>query len=407
MNNHKPTSTNSYDLIIIGAGAAGLMCAITSASKGQKVLILEHGKKVGPKILISGGGRCNFTNLETSWENYLSNNEHFAKSALSRYSPYDFMDLMAKHSLTWNEKKLGQLFCDEGAKQVVAMLITECESADIEIKCQTSIKSLLRNDEKKFIVETNNDIFSTQNLVIATGGKSIPAMGATGFAYDIAKQFGLAVTKTRPGLVPFTFSDDQLAFMASLSGVSLDCNVQCGRRSFRENILFTHRGLSGPAILQISSYWVEGESITLDLMPSLDASKMLKTAREEQAKSMLKTILTHHLPIRLAQALVEHYFTDEKMGSLSNKQLEFIAERLNNWTIKPTSTEGYRTAEVTVGGIDTSCLSSKTMQAKDHKGLYFIGECVDVTGWLGGYNFQWAWASGHAAGQAIKSSWTD
>ncbi len=401
----KQKPAHSYDLIIIGAGAAGLMCAITAAEADKKILIIEHGKKIGPKILISGGGRCNFTNMDADAENYLSSNVHFAKSALSRYTPYDFMDLMAKHNITWNEKKLGQLFCDEGAKRVVAMLIEECDAANIEIKCETSVQSIEREGGGGFDLKTTMGKLTTDNLVIATGGKSIPAMGATGFAYDIAKQFGLDVTETRPGLVPFTFSDDTLEMMASLSGVSLDCTVSCGTTRFRENILFTHRGLSGPAILQISSYWREGEAIALDLLPNDDALDLLKKARDDQPKASLKTILSHYLPQRLSHALMEKYFKDEKMAGLSNRQLEAIADILNRWQLKPTSTEGYRTAEVTLGGVNTDELSSKTMQTKSQEGLYFIGECVDVTGWLGGYNFQWAWASGHAAGQAIQILW--
>ena len=405
MNELSQKSPIDYDLIIIGAGAAGLMCALSAATFGRKILIIEHGKKIGPKILISGGGRCNFTNIEASPANYLSLNEHFAKSALSRYSPYDFMDLMAKHDITWHEKTLGQLFCDDGAKRVVAMLIEECEAASIEIKCETTVQSITCGGDGAFQLETSIGQLSAQKLVIATGGKSIPAMGATGFAYDIAKQFGLDVTDTRPGLVPLTFSDDMLAFTAGLSGVSLDCIVSCGPTSFRENILFTHRGLSGPAILQISSFWREGESITLNLLPEHDALEILKSARDSQAKSSLKTILAQHLPQRFCQALLDTYFQDEKMASFSNKQLEQIADQLNRWQLKPTSTEGYRTAEVTLGGVNVNGLSSKTMQAKAQDGLYFIGECVDVTGWLGGYNFQWAWASGFAAGQAIQLSW--
>jgi predicted Rossmann fold flavoprotein len=403
---HKQHSNLSYDLIIIGAGAAGLMCAISAATQDKKILVIEHGKKIGPKILISGGGRCNFTNLEASWENYLSRNEHFAKSALSRYTPYDFIDLMAKHTIGWHEKKLGQLFCDDGAKRVVTMLSDECDAASIEIKCETTVQSINANVLGGYQLQTSMGALSTRNLVIATGGKSIPAMGATGFAYDAAKQFGLEVTDTRPGLVPFTFGDDMLAFTASLSGVSLDCKVCCGNTCFRENILFTHRGLSGPAILQISSFWHEGESISIDILPDIDALEMLKSARKSQSRSSIKMVLAQHLPARLAQALVDKYFQDGKMAALSNNQLESIADHLNHWQIKPTSTEGYRTAEVTLGGVHTDGLSSKTMQAKAHQGLYFIGECVDVTGWLGGYNFQWAWASGHAAGQAIQLSWT-
>ena len=344
--------------------------------------------------------------MDAGAENYLSANEHFAKSALSRYTPYDFMDLMAKHNIGWNEKKLGQLFCDEGAKRIVAMLIEECDAAGIEIKCETAVQSIECGHAGGFDLKTTMGNLTTDNLVIATGGKSIPAMGATGFAYDVAKQFGLDVTQTRPGLVPFTFSDDTLEMMAGLSGVSLDCNVSCGAISFRENILFTHRGLSGPAILQISSHWREGDTITLNLLPNDDAFEMLKSARETQPKASLKTILSHYLPQRLSHALMDKYFKDEKMAGLSNKQLEAIASHLNRWQLKPTSTEGYRTAEVTLGGVNTNGLSSKTMQANGQEGLYFIGECVDVTGWLGGYNFQWAWASGHAAGQAIQASWS-
>lgn len=411
MNADKQKLTHSYDLIIIGAGAAGLMCAIAAAHTGKRILIIEHGKKIGPKILISGGGRCNFTNMDAGPENYLSSNEHFSKSALSRYTPYDFMDLMAKHNIGWHEKKLGQLFCDDGAKRVVAMLIEECDAAGIEIKCETSVQSIERGDAGSFDLKTTMGDLRAGSLVIASGGKSIPAMGATGFAYDVAKQFGLDVVETRPALVPFTFSDDMLEMMAGLSGVSLDCNVSCGSEScgpvsFRENILFTHRGLSGPAILQISSYWREGDTVILNLLPNDDALEILKKARETQPKASLKTILSHYLPQRLCSALMDKYFEDEKMAGLSNKQLEAIADHLNHWQLKPTSTEGYRTAEVTLGGISTKALSSKTMQANSQEGLYFVGECVDVTGWLGGYNFQWAWASGHAAGQAIQASWS-
>ncbi len=407
MNATTQKSRLKYDLIIIGAGAAGLMCAISAATPHKRILIIEHGKKIGPKILISGGGRCNFTNMEAEATCYLSHNAHFAKSALSRYTPYDFMDMMARHNIGWHEKKLGQLFCDDGAKSVVAMLIKECEQAEIEIRCETTVQSVRQNTDGSYQLDSSIGPLLTKNLVIATGGKSIPAMGATGFAYDIAKQFDIAVCDLRPALVPFTFSDGLLDFMKGLSGVSLDCNVTCGKTSFRENILFTHRGLSGPAILQISSYWQEGDTITLDLLPNLNALDMLKDARQNHGKMNLKNILSQHLPARLSHALVDEYFSNTAIGNYSNKQLQSLASQLNNWQLKPTSTEGYRTAEVTLGGINTDALSSRTMQSKQQDGLYFIGECVDVTGWLGGYNFQWAWASGHAAGQALQQLWNE
>lgn len=403
MSNSTNNTKTSYDAIIIGAGAAGLMCAIEAAQGGRRVLIIEHGKKIGPKILISGGGRCNFTNLYTSADNYFSTNKHFAKSALSRYTPYDFLDLLAKHDIGWNEKKLGQLFCDEGAKRIVAMLIDECDAAGVEIKCETTVESLHLGDNGTFSLKTSIGALTCHNLVIATGGKSIPAMGASSFAYDVADQFGLKVTDTRPALVPFTFSAELLELMKSLAGVSVDCTVKCRSISFRENILFTHRGLSGPAILQISSIWQEGEDISINLLPETNALDMLKLARDQRGKTSLKALLTQHLPARFVQALIDNYFNDSNMGSCSNEKLDHIARHLNNWQLKPTSTEGYRTAEVTLGGIDTDGLSSKTMEAKAQKSLYFIGECVDVTGWLGGYNFQWAWASGYAAGQAITA----
>ena len=362
------------------------MCAIVAGARGKRVALLDHNTHVGAKILISGGGRCNFTNSGTSPQNFLSENPHFCRSALSRYTPADFLALLAKHNISWHEKTLGQLFCDGSARQVVAMLLAECAALDVQLRLSAKVTDIRNSD--CFTVEMQGETFTSTALVLATGGLSIPKMGATGLSYDIARKFGLKVIPPRPALVPLKAAQHELEFCRSLSGVSLPAIVSCGTTSFKENILFTHRGLSGPAILQISSYWREGHSLGLDLAPGLDALKFLKERKHARPKAELKTILAELLPQRLAQAMAP---TD----------LPPLAASLKNWTITPDGSEGFAKAEVTAGGIDTNELSSKTMEAKSVPGLYCIGEAVDVTGWLGGYNFQWAWASGWCAGQAI------
>jgi hypothetical protein len=377
---------SSHDVVILGAGAAGLMCAIAAGARAKRVALLDHNNQVGSKILISGGGRCNFTNTGTSPQNFHSENPHFCRSALSRYTPTDFLALMAKHNIAWHEKTLGQLFCDGSARQVVAMLLAECAAAQVQVKLNAKVTDIRKSDG--FTVETQGETFTSPALVLATGGLSIPKMGATGFAYDVAKKFGLNIITPRPALVPLRAPSGELEFYTNLSGVSLPAIASCGTASFKENILFTHRGLSGPAILQISSYLRDGQALNLDLAPGIDAFKFLKERKHARPKAELKTILAELLPQRLAQAMAP---TD----------LPALAARLKNWTITPDGSEGFGKAEVTAGGIDTNELSSKTMEAKAVPDLYAIGEAVDVTGWLGGYNFQWAWASGWCAGQAI------
>lgn len=395
----------STEVVIIGAGAAGLMAAITSAQRGLATILIEHGNKIGSKILISGGGRCNFTNLEAEPHAYLSHNRHFAKSAMARYTQWDFLDLMTKNDLSWNEKKLGQLFCDQGAKAVVAMLTNEAKQAGVDIRLETSVSALHKTGDA-FQVTTDKQSITARAVMIATGGLSIPKMGATGFAYDIAKQFDLTVTDLRPALVPFTFQNQELSFMKALAGVSVDAEVKCGAGTFRENLLFTHRGLSGPSILQISSYWREGDEVTLNLLPTIDLLAALVEARKDTPKQSLSKLLKEMLPNRYVDALLSgeagvDAFQDQHIAQISKSECQRLSDHLQRWIIVPQGTEGYRTAEVTLGGINTDDLSSKTMEAKDVPGLYFIGECVDVTGWLGGYNFQWAWASGFAAGTAV------
>ena len=377
---------SSFDVIIIGAGAAGLMCAITAGARGKRVALLDHNSQAGAKILISGGGRCNFTNSGTTPQNFLSENPHFCRSALSRYTPADFLALMAKHTIAWHEKTLGQLFCDGSARQVVAMLLAECAAAGVVVKLATKVSDIRKADG--FAVETADETYTAAALVLASGGLSIPKMGATGFSYEVAKKFDLKVIAPRPALVPLKAKPEELEFYKNLSGVSLPATASCGTTSFQESILFTHRGLSGPAILQISSYWREGQSLSLDLAPGIDALRFLKERKHARPKAELKTILAELLPQRLTQAIAP---TDSTA----------LATLLKNWTMTPDGSEGFAKAEVTAGGIDTNDLSSKTMEAKAVPGLYAIGEAVDVTGWLGGYNFQWAWASGWCAGQAV------
>jgi len=379
------------EVIIIGAGAAGLMCAIGAGKRGRKVLVIEHAEKIGKKILISGGGRCNFTNLDTKPENFISENPHFCKSALARYTPQDFISLVEKHKIKYHEKKLGQLFCDNSAKEIIDMLEKECVDAGVEILLNCSVSEIKKNE--KFFVETDKGNFESESVVIATGGISIPQMGATDFGYKIAKQFGVKLTKIVPALVPFTINENAFS---EISGVSIDCEVSCNGMSFRENILFTHKGLSGPAILQISSYWNNGDTISINLLPESNAVELINENRA--SKMALDNVLAQYLPKRFTELWCDKYFKPKPVNKLSDDDILKIAEKLNNWEITPSGTEGFGKAEVTKGGVDTDELSSKTMEAKKVNGLYFIGECVDVTGWLGGYNFQWAWASGFAAG---------
>lgn len=391
-------SATAFDVIVIGAGAAGLMAAMTAGARGRRVLLLDHADEVGKKILISGGGRCNFTNLGCRAENFLSNNPHFSKSALARYTQHDFIALVDKHRVPWHEKTLGQLFCDGTARAVVAMLLAECAAADVDVRTAYRVTSISRSD--RFEVVTDKGSYTATSLVLATGGLSIPKMGATGFAHTTAKKFGLPLTETRPALVPLTVGTDDLALMQPLSGVALPCVAACGKASFREAMLLTHRGLSGPAILQISSYWRERQEIALNILPDLDAAAFLLEQKRISSKSEPKTVLSRILPARLAAAIAETQLPVRPIGDIADKQLSALGAKLNDWRLIPKGTEGYAKAEVTLGGVDTAALSSKTMEAKDVPGLYVIGEAVDVTGWLGGYNFQWAWSSGHAAGEA-------
>ena len=386
-----------HDVIILGAGAAGLMCAISAGQRGRRVLLLDHAPTVGAKILISGGGRCNFTNTGTVPERFLSDNPHFCRSALSRYSPADFIAMVCKHGIAFHEKTLGQMFCDGSARQIVAMLLAECAAVGVDVRVGHRITDVSRSDE--FRVDTDKGAFLVPNLVLATGGLSIPKMGATGFSHDVAARFGLRLTERRPGLVPLTFDGDLLAMMRSLSGVSLPCEATLGRRSFHEAMLFTHRGLSGPAILQISSYWRDGP-VSLNLLPGVDAAAFLLEGKHLRPKAGLSSVLAEVLPTRLAAVLSEP-MTDRRMADLPDRVLAAVAAGLSRWTVTPSGTEGYAKAEVTRGGVDTNDLSSATMAARSVPGLFVIGEAVDVTGWLGGYNFQWAWASGWCAGQAV------
>ena len=393
----------SIDVVVIGAGAAGLMCAISAGQRGRNVIVLDHANKVGKKILMSGGGRCNFTNYYTEPSNYLSHNPHFCKSALSRFTQWDFIALVEKHGIPFHEKKLGQLFCDNKAKDIVNMLLTECEDKGVEVRTQCSVESI-KKIENDFVISTNQGKWRCQSLVIATGGLSIPTMGATGFGYDIAKQFGLKVFPTWAALVPFTLNPKLLEEFEGLSGTSADALVSANGQSFRENMLFTHRGLSGPAILQISSYWQPGDTVSINLFPDTELFEQLKSWQKEKPKAQLATLLSETLTKKLADRLCELWFgdvKDKKIADLSHEQLSAISRKLQNWQIKPTGTEGYRTAEVTMGGVDTDEVSSKTLEAKSVTGLFFIGEVLDVTGHLGGFNFQWAWASGYAAGQYV------
>ncbi len=383
------------DVVIIGGGAAGLFCAIEAGKRGRKVLLLERNSQVGRKIIISGGGRCNFTNLHTSPENFISQNPHFCKSALSRYTPEHFIDLVKKHRIEFYEKKLGQLFCRESSRQIVEMLLKECERHHVEIRTACAVTGVERRDN--FHLVTSIGEVESESLVVATGGLSFPKIGATDFGYSIAKQFGLKIESTRPSLVPLVFETPLST--RKLAGISVDSIVATGGQSFRENILFTHRGLSGPAILQISNYWDSAEAVSIDVLPMQDALDLLEQNR--QSRQTVSNLLGRFLPDRFASAFSPIEFADTPMNQLTQKNLNSVAERLNTWSVKFSATEGYDKAEVTLGGVSTTELSSQTMEANRVPGLFFVGEVVDVTGWLGGYNFQWAWASGYVAGRVV------
>ncbi len=397
----------NYDAIVLGAGAAGLMCAAEAGKRGKRVAVLEKANAPGKKILISGGGRCNFTNIRTTAANYLSSNPHFAKSALSRYSPQDFIDLVNSYGIAWHEKALGQLFCDGSAKQIVQMLLDECAKAEdaggkVDVLCDAHVSDVVE-DDGEFAVMANGQAMRAGALVIATGGPSIPKMGATSFAYDLARQFGLKVVEPRPALVPLTLGGEELLFR-ELSGVAAPVKVRTGKKKaaqeFEEAALFTHRGLSGPAILQISSYWKHGEEIGITFLPEAHPDWLVEL-KQKNPRATLRSALREHLPARLADALAERLGIDRELGNVPDKALREASEKLADWRFCPNGTEGFAKAEVTIGGIATSELSSKTMESKNVPGLYAIGEAVDVTGWLGGYNFQWAWASGVAAGESL------
>ena len=389
-------------VVIIGAGAAGLMCALTAAGRGRQVLLLDHANKAGKKILMSGGGRCNFTNMYCEPSNFLSENPHFCKSALARYSQWDFIGLVSKHGVPYHEKKLGQLFCDHKASDILDMLLNECAEAGVELRLNTSVNEISKN-ANGYQLQTSAGTVRCESLVIATGGLSIPTLGATGFGYQVAKQFGHELLPTRAGLVPFTLTDPALkALCTALSGTSVeDCVVSCNGQRFKENILFTHRGLSGPAILQISSFWQPGDTISINLLPHIDLPEWLEQQQRERPNSELKTLLAELFTKKMANLLTDNWFASKPMKQYTHAELKAIAEQLGDWQLVPAGTEGYRTAEVTLGGVDTREVSSKTMESLKSPGLFFVGEVLDVTGHLGGFNFQWAWASGYAAAQYV------
>ncbi|WP_310621505.1 BaiN/RdsA family NAD(P)/FAD-dependent oxidoreductase [Flexibacterium corallicola] len=388
------------DVIIIGAGAAGLMCAIEAGKRGRTVLVIDHASKPAEKIRISGGGRCNFTNLNSSPKSFLGQNPRFCISALKRFTQQDFLALVDSFGISWHEKTLGQLFCDDKSKQIIEMLLSLCEQANVKIALETKVEHTLK-EEHGFRISTSKGPVRCQSLVIATGGPSIPKMGATGFGYELAKKFGIPVVSPLPALVPLTFGDDMKHKCSHLAGVSVDALVSYGKISFREGLLFTHRGLSGPSILQISSYWREGTEIKINLLPTDNVFELLKEQRAQQPRREIQTALCDVLPKRLVNLICDELSLKGRLADHSDKVLRKLSERVHNWQIKPVGTEGYRTAEVTRGGVDTNALSSKTMESKDVGGLYFIGEVVDVTGHLGGFNFQWAWSSGYTAGQFV------
>ena len=388
------------DVVIIGGGAAGLMCGRVAGRRGRSVLILDHAAKPAEKIRISGGGRCNFTNLHSSPAAFLSHNRHFCKSAFTRYTQDDFVQLVTQHQIAFHEKKLGQLFCDDSAQQIIDMLLDECKAAGAELRLNTKVLSIEASGDG-YLIDLGNAQIQCRSVVIATGGLSIPKIGATRFGYDIARQFGLKVTSVKPALVPLTFQAAFLERCRELSGLSVDAEVSYRKTTFREGLLFTHRGLSGPSILQISSYWDEGETLKINLLPDMDASGWLRARKTETPRQEVLTVLSENLPRRLAADILEEMGVSGRLADLPNKMLSRLGERLNRWQVSPSGTEGYRTAEVTLGGVDVGELSSKTMEARHQPGLFFIGEVVDVTGHLGGYNFQWAWSSGFVAGEAV------
>ncbi|TCT33109.1 NAD(P)/FAD-dependent oxidoreductase [Martelella mediterranea] len=389
-----------FDVIVLGAGAAGLMCAARAGQRGRRVLLVDHARAPGEKIRISGGGRCNFTNIHAGPQNYISSNRHFAKSALARYTPRDFLDLVEQYRIDWHEKTLGQLFCEGSSKQIVSMLLDQCAAGKVDIRLQTSVSSVRKSDHG-FRVSLGGETVLSDALVVATGGKSIPKMGATGFAYEIAGQFSVPVIEPRAGLVPFTLDPAMLETLKPLAGIGVPAELICNKTTFREALLFTHRGLSGPSVLQISSYWKPGDEVVARLLPEVPLRDLLHQAKRENGRQTSSTVLAQHMPRRLAQFFTEQAGMISALADMPDKALNKLADSIQNWHIRPAGTEGYRTAEVTLGGIDTSALSSKSMEVKSLPGLYFIGECVDVTGWLGGYNFQWAWASAVAAGDAV------
>ena len=389
------------DVIIIGASASGLMCAIEAAKRGRDILVLDHANKAGKKILMSGGGRCNFTNYDVNSENYISHNNHFVKSALSRFTQWDFISMVEKYKIPYHEREHGQLFCDESSKDILNLLLNECKKVNVKIQLKTEINKLKQESEHNFIIQSDKGDYHCQSVVIATGGLSIPKMGATPYGYKIAEQFNIKVWPTSAGLVPFTLHNQDKESLSDLSGIAINSVVNSKNKSFRENILFTHRGLSGPAILQISSYWSAGEAIEINLLPDIDLLDKLNSTSEKQPQIKLKTFLHKQLPKRLVNVFIETELLDKPLQEISSKQRQIVAAAFQKWIIKPNGTEGYRTAEVTLGGVDCDALSSKTLESKTVAGLYFIGEVMDVSGWLGGYNFQWSWSSGWCAGQYV------
>ncbi len=391
----------NIDVIVIGAGASGLMCAIEAGKRGRNALVIDHANKAGKKILMSGGGRCNFTNYSIEAENYISQNTHFCKSALSRFTQWDFLSMIEQYKISFHERSHGQLFCDDSAKDILNMLLAECKKVKVGIQLNCKIKKINKLSVDKFILITDKGEYSCQSVVVATGGLSIPKMGATAFGYQLAEQFNVNVLPVRAALVPFTLQPDDKEKYSPLSGIAVPCAVSNQQQSFTENILFTHRGLSGPAILQISSYWEAGDTLYVNFLPELDLAEVLMAKRNNKIKMQLKTILANYLPKRLVEVLIEQKLLLLSLQDISNKQLNEVVQNIICWKMKPNGTEGYRTAEVTLGGVDCAEISSKTMQSQMVTGLYFVGEVLDVTGWLGGYNFQWAWASGWCAGQYV------
>lgn len=389
----------NVDVLVIGAGAAGMLCAAEAGKRGRSVLVVDHAPAPGEKIRISGGGRCNFTNIHASPKQFISQNPHFCISPLARYTQRDFIAKVERRGIAYHEKTLGQLFCDGSARQIIDMLVEEMTEAGVVLRLGTSVSDVAKTDEG-YVVDLDGGAVLCRSLVVACGGKSIPKMGATGFGYDIAAKFGVGVVETRPALVPLTFDPMTLEKLAPLAGVATDAEVSCGKTTFAEAMLFTHRGVSGPAILQISSYWREGDEMRIALLPGGDVVRLLRDARQANGRQAVQTVLSVHLPKRLAQAVAERAKVEKTLADLSDAEMKRVADAVNDWRIKPAGSEGYRTAEVTLGGVNTRALDQKTMQAKAVPGLFFIGEVVDVTGWLGGYNFQWAWSSGWVAGQA-------